>query len=562
MDQALSRQIEDIIFSKPHLAHQADARATSLQDLSDCDICHKDEKEEDKDTSHFEQIRPNPKKEKRSSKHKRRGPIFLAHDQDDDDDEQFPPPPPVVYDDEDNHSKERHVQEDDDDDGIFSDNLTRKKKLPPVLEEAAIDEDDSDLEDDIPQLIQKNKGKRRDEVEEDNIDDSDLEDDIPQPIQKNKGSEEIKPPQQKNKGKRRDEVEEDNIDDSDLEDDIPNATQKGKRKLRVGSKAKPVRTRIKWTQDEIDALIAGMRTHGLQWATIRDSFSIFKTNDRSGTDLRDKWRNMERKGWTLNKVINEQGKNDENDEHKSDEENESPQKNNALEQSSPTSKNKENALRPINILSMRTVDDQQVQKLAQDWARTNLIPSRSEKIHMTQIREAFCDAHDSNIDHAVRHSLENPRSRVSKSFSAAIKKVVGEKNISANCIINKVNQIGVVGYRLRGPHDLLPDTENKQDEITPKEADDSNKQQSEDESTASEDSEIQSSSSRYREESPKSPKRPTSSHQFYRDPDLARLADSALTDTTQQQSHQRLSTHIPTSNRQRTPSQKERKNAS
>ena len=57
---------------------------------------------------------------------------------------------------------------------------------------------------------------------------------------------------------------------------------------------KPPRQRVKWTENEADILVAGFKQHGKEWARIVADPS-FDLPGRTNIDLKDKWKNLEKK---------------------------------------------------------------------------------------------------------------------------------------------------------------------------------------------------------------------------------------------------------------------------
>jgi len=91
---------------------------------------------------------------------------------------------------------------------------------------------------------------------------------------------------------------------------LPDVSAPAKRaKLGAAASPKHVRAeapragqRLKWSDDEVLALIEGVKQfHAgkqsrMDWKSIRDKFEIFQQTGRTGVDLKDKWRNLEKSG--------------------------------------------------------------------------------------------------------------------------------------------------------------------------------------------------------------------------------------------------------------------------
>jgi glutaredoxin len=55
----------------------------------------------------------------------------------------------------------------------------------------------------------------------------------------------------------------------------------------------PRRQKNYWTKKETEILKEAVYKHGKKWSVIQKEYSIFKENNRSQIDLKDKWRNLE-----------------------------------------------------------------------------------------------------------------------------------------------------------------------------------------------------------------------------------------------------------------------------
>jgi len=104
------------------------------------------------------------------------------------------------------------------------------------------------------------------------------------------------------KSKKTTAVEEDDIDDSSADEDLPArptvATSSRLQQLapplersRFSSPGQP-RTRLRWTEEEVEALGAGVAKFGVgNWERIRRAYETHLQN-RSSVDLKDKWRQL------------------------------------------------------------------------------------------------------------------------------------------------------------------------------------------------------------------------------------------------------------------------------
>jgi len=53
-----------------------------------------------------------------------------------------------------------------------------------------------------------------------------------------------------------------------------------------------IKKRRQWTDEETETLKFGVKKYGKHWSIIEKIYPIFKKNNRSQTDLKDKWRNI------------------------------------------------------------------------------------------------------------------------------------------------------------------------------------------------------------------------------------------------------------------------------
>jgi glutaredoxin len=53
-----------------------------------------------------------------------------------------------------------------------------------------------------------------------------------------------------------------------------------------------IKKRRQWTEEETETLKVGVEKYGKHWSIIEKIYPIFKKNNRTQTDLKDKWRNI------------------------------------------------------------------------------------------------------------------------------------------------------------------------------------------------------------------------------------------------------------------------------
>jgi len=53
-----------------------------------------------------------------------------------------------------------------------------------------------------------------------------------------------------------------------------------------------IKKRRQWSEDETETLKVGVEKYGKHWSIIEKIYPIFKKNNRTQTDLKDKWRNI------------------------------------------------------------------------------------------------------------------------------------------------------------------------------------------------------------------------------------------------------------------------------
>ena len=65
------------------------------------------------------------------------------------------------------------------------------------------------------------------------------------------------------------------------------------RKLSLRKSKSPRRDRKLWTREETNLLLNCVDLYGKKWAYIHKNYPLFKRNERTQIDLKDKYRNLE-----------------------------------------------------------------------------------------------------------------------------------------------------------------------------------------------------------------------------------------------------------------------------
>lgn len=182
----------------------------------------------------------------------------------------------------------------------------------------------------------------------------------------------------------------------------------------IGKHGRPTRVRRRWTPDEERELADLMKTYGNQWALILKSSKLFQSHGRTAVDLKDKARNM------LKKQLPTVSPRNDDDDDEDDDDN-------------------------------HTIDVEAFASSVERWCRRALVVDSDAKVHISTVRDAYCKANPPVP--AVSSELKNPKSGLSQQFRKILLSIVGEGCYSKSCIIAGVNQIGLIGCRLRAALD-------------------------------------------------------------------------------------------------------------
>jgi len=258
------------------------------------------------------------------------------------------------------------------------------------------------------------------------------------------------------------------------------------RRLVVGVAGNAVRKRVRWTELEVEALQAGVKTYGENWKAIRDRFHVLQKNRRT-LDLRDKWRNLVkqraagRTGTGPPRPDASTAASSISTRHMPDvsaTEGDARAQAQAPPQAAapppqaapppPQAAAPPGAAPPQGRppLSPRDEDDGRstardddgtstsvdwVREASAKWLGQRLKPASGARVHMDTIRDVFLATYKDEIDPKTQAAIRNPRSRIAKLLRQAAEDIVGFQNVSTNVFFNGLNRVGIYNWRLVEP---------------------------------------------------------------------------------------------------------------